>query len=266
MIIRPQGYIIRTTMSSEILSPKRTIVKITEQPDFPQEDLHYDNAVMLAFMLSYSAGLDAYAQHIGPRQRYIYTIANRALVQMGADTQATPAGLSSFSHGFATLETITDIVRGARDTSAISSGTSYNTEVSVQRVLQYLVNPQSDTTRRPISPQDAWDTAIESELLGYDESPEVIDDRRDYIESSYAIPLTQGMLDAYEGRPAALLRGAHDRPSPEKIFTERSMVIRQLPNVFEVLYTTGQVRRETLPQQNARLAGAGLALALLTTD
>ena len=262
-------------MSSEIILPKKKLTRITEQSDFPQVDLDQGNTAILNFMLSHNAGLDAYATFISGRQRYIYLIANRELQQIGTRPQYSPASLASFSHGFAMLETITNIVRGARDDSRISSANTYDNETSVRRVGQYLIDPRSETAVRrdePVAePGDAWDVAMDAELLGYEEPPVVVNSDRlastDSDSTSFAIPLTQAMLDAYEGNSPALLRGAHDRPAPEKIFTERSTIIQQrYPNVFDVLYTAGQTRHETMPQQYARLAGAGLALALLTQD
>ncbi len=92
----------------------REIIKLELQHDFPQVDLTANNAKVLDFQLQNSAGLDAYADQLQHHQRQIHLVADRALKILGVKTRYAEEELLAFSHGFASFETINDLVHPPR--------------------------------------------------------------------------------------------------------------------------------------------------------
>lgn len=104
-------------MDKLYVPPKRPLIKLEIQPDFPRADLTENNADMLKELLirgSGHEGLDAHAEQLEAAQRYIHLIGNRAMAFLGVKTRYDEDELRSFSHGFASLETISAVVQPPR--------------------------------------------------------------------------------------------------------------------------------------------------------
>lgn len=119
---------------NELYVPISHIIKLQLQPDFPQEDLSDDNVEMLDFQLSKDEGLTAYAEQLQHHQRQIHLIADRALKVLGIKTRYAEGELFAFSHGFASFETINDLVHPPR---------LYNMQLARSRVEQLFVDTRS---------------------------------------------------------------------------------------------------------------------------
>lgn len=262
---------------SELHLPSRQIAKITKQDDFPDNDLTRDNAEMLTWLLCDNAGVDGYGIELAPRQRFIYHIADRALCLKGIRTNYGPDDLGAFSHGFTVFETMVNIVRGTKYNCPIplDDASQYSLDKAVRRVAEYLVDTRDERLIMRDSvpsddPQDETDLAILSELLGFgDDTPDTEDtsgDNPGSDELKYSIVLTHALRNAYEQKLTQLPLGMRDKPNPENIFTSiaRAHHRANYPNVFDVQHEISLRRHETLSQQHARFAGAGLALTLQT--
>lgn len=116
---------------SELHRPNGNLIRLELQPDFPNEDLTDNNASMLAYQLQSEAGLLAQSEQLQQHQRYVHLIADRALKFLGIKTDYAEEELFSFSHGFASFETISDVVRPPH---------VYDMHLARQRVEQLFVD------------------------------------------------------------------------------------------------------------------------------
>lgn len=100
---------------SELYIPKpRSVIKLEMQPDFPNEDLNQSNTSMLKHIIGKEAGVATEAERLQVDQRYVHLIADQALKVMGIKTRYAEEELYAFSHGFASFETINDMVHPPR--------------------------------------------------------------------------------------------------------------------------------------------------------
>ena len=267
---------------STLFSPNKDFIHLQSQPNFPNEDLTKGNAELLKYILGHSVGLDAYTAELTSKQRYIHLLANKAMVLLGSKTHYDPTELFAFSHGFASFETISDMVRPT-PTSNIAAASA--------RVSEFFIDTRSELAIRrdqPTEAKDEFDIAFEKELLGIDEEPQGlgIDEENEvlYFDSVHnpeddasdedklpfplRIPLTQAMEDALRGiQTHTLVVTGRDRAHPEEIFTTRHTILpNQYPNVYDTVIAVGDKRHETMVQLQLRIAGASLARTLQTRD
>lgn len=120
---------------SELITPKRHVVKLDHQPAFPQTDLTESNTDMLKFILASSKGMEAQGEHLKPYQGYIHLIADYALKLSGIKTRYSEDELVAFSQGFASFETINMMVHPPR---------LYDTQIAQQKVRKLFVPPELD--------------------------------------------------------------------------------------------------------------------------
>lgn len=227
------------------LQPPQRIMQLEMQPHFPMEDLSDGNSEILKLILRHNAGVDAYANQLQDRQRYIHLIADKALRLLGIPTVYDRDELFSFSHGFVGFETISDLVHGPR---------VYDYELAADRVAQFFVDTR-----------DLFDIELEREIYG----PAATIDEKSYeqptIESDglrLEVPDTLYSALAEPQKPIG-----HDKPKPENVFTERHHALAEnYPNTFDVITAMGVARGETMSQLQVRTAGAGLARLLQTLD
>lgn len=103
-------------MSIDLFSQEQRIVRRVEQPDFPNCDLHEDNAPLMLYMLKTEAGFQTVASYVyspnsGQPQRVLHELADNALNWRDIPTEYSEAALQSFVEGFFALETIINVVR-----------------------------------------------------------------------------------------------------------------------------------------------------------
>lgn len=219
------------------------------QPHFPMEDLSEDNTEVLKYILCHDAGVDGQAGFLKRNQRYIYSLASKALGRLGIKTQYSPPELYSFSHGFASFETISDLVHPPR---------IYSGEPAVSRVAQYFVDTRS-----------LFDIEADREIFGSSSQAEADNDASEYLQvgnSFVELPLgLAGFVSKMRRQESAPI--GHDRPNPERAFMSRRNILpEQYPNTYDVVIATGEARGETMSQLQTRVAGAQLARILQTLD
>lgn len=90
------------------------LIQLDYQNDFPDVDLSESNAHMLKYLLRAEPGVIAKGIELEQHQRYIHMIADQALKLSGIETRYAEEELRAFSHGFASFETINDLVHPAR--------------------------------------------------------------------------------------------------------------------------------------------------------
>lgn len=104
-------------MDKLYIPTKRPIIKLETQPDFPRTDLSENNTDMLKEVLingDAREGLRAHAEQLEEAQRYIHLIGDRAMKVLGVKARYDEDELRSFSHGFASFETISAVVQPPR--------------------------------------------------------------------------------------------------------------------------------------------------------
>ena len=111
------------------------IIHLQEQPDFPSVDLSSDNAEILKVILnSKRSGLDTRARELYTVQRNIYHLACSALGLLGVKMGNEPRELYAFSHGFASFDTINDLVHKPR---------IYSARPAIGFAAKYLIDTRS---------------------------------------------------------------------------------------------------------------------------
>lgn len=93
---------------------KKPLITLDFQPDFPNEDLTENNALYLRYLLADEPGVIARANEIAPHQRHIHALADSAMRLLNITTNYDPSELAAFSHGFASFETMNDLVHQPR--------------------------------------------------------------------------------------------------------------------------------------------------------
>lgn len=144
-------------MSELILPKKRRIIKLELQPQFPAVDLNEDNAQSIKHILSNEGGLDTYSDTLQHEQRYIHMVADQALKIIGIKTRFEQTELAAFSHGFASFETINDMVHPPR---------LYDIDTARKQVANLFVDTR-----------DSLDIEIEELLLPYGDSKNTVINR-----------------------------------------------------------------------------------------
>lgn len=234
--------------------PQPRISRLTHQPNFPHEDLTTDNAEMMKYLLVTDSGLDSYAEMLAPKQRYVYEIARKAILSLNIDSPPGPKQLAAFSHGFAGMEIMTDIVH---------ERPTYPNELAAAKVADIFIDTRS-----------LDDIQIERELLN--DASKLPDDILEdgllprYLQTStdsYAElpPETLSLFitrKRHEGKPVG-----HDKPNPErKLATQHGEFQAKNPNTADVIISLGEKRQEAMPELHMRLAGAALARSLQVTS
>lgn len=224
-------YSLATMSELHIPAPKQ-VVRLHEQPNFPNEDLTQANKEVLMHTLKSEAGIDAVADHLTRHQLYLYMVAMRGLARLGEFSPSTKAGLDAFTRGFAGFEAISSLVHKPR---------LYPAANAVTRVSKYLGITQSPQ----LEPSDEFE----------DEIYKLLDDEAEKEQREIS-----WLVQDYDSAelPSQMQNYMHDVEAQYKIIPE------QLGNTFEVLVSSAIAHSETQAQIKARLAGAGLALALET--
>lgn len=141
---------------SELHIPNKRLIKLELQPDFPAVDLNDNNTHMFKQILRTEDGLAAYSEQLQDKQRYIHMIADRALNIMGIKTRYEQGELAAFSRGFASFETINDIVHPPRaydikTASARVAELLIDTRDSLEIEMELLITTPADATPPPFT-------------------------------------------------------------------------------------------------------------------
>ena len=97
-------------MSELFIQPPKSFLHLQLQPNFPDEDLSEQNATILKYMLRES-GISTQASSLEKHQYGAFQLAQRVLKITGVSLRYSQDELQAFSHGFATYEVISDVVR-----------------------------------------------------------------------------------------------------------------------------------------------------------
>lgn len=265
---------------AKILQPKDVyrIKYLQDQPDFPLEDLTEDNADFLADTLPFNPGVDQYAGEITASQRSLHDLAVKALAASGARTQPGLSSLYAFSHGFASFETMYDLIHGEPTDGQIKIYGKRRLDEGVGSIGQYFINLKA-SDEPEAEPEDDFELSLLEAFPELNDTPPSDDDWQDPVAAREE--RQQADLDlikrehpgvavspAIAQHWADLIRREkahfeHHLPHAEKIFIEhQERLADSLPNTFDTLVAIGQAKKETAPQVAIRLAGAALAHAL----
>lgn len=157
---------------SEVIKP--SFIHYEMQPDFPEVDLTENNAQLLSFQLRQETGIDGHVQQLQHHQRQIHLISNRALNMLGIKTRFAEEELYSFSHGFATFETISDMVHPPR---------VYNIQQAAGKVAQMFVDTR-----------DFFEIELEELNAAVSEGRDIIPVQRDKFAPELELANHQGVL------------------------------------------------------------------------
>lgn len=251
---------------------------LQDQPNFPSEDLTASNAEFLTDTLPVDPGIDRYASTIATEQRTVYELADKALSSIGIKTNPGPASLHAFSHGFASFDTICDLLHGELPAAGgrLRTYRARDLDYGVARVGENLIDlrPSAERTETHDDFMDSITQAIPELMRVADgEWKDPVSAREEERQAEFDLVDTQHPGDMpVTPAIAQFLAGSirqnqaaysHHLPDAGRLFTDRhDYIADNLPTTFDTLVQMGYARRETAEQITMRLAGASLAHSL----
>lgn len=232
------------------------ITKLEIQPSFPSEDLTDKNTELIRHALSHDFGLDIHANRLTKDHSHLYATTVRALELINVRIKPGPNTLHSFSHGFAGLEVISDMVHPTTRPSLV-------TGVAVERVANSLIDTRpGDEIEFEHMAQFDSDQNLPDNMITDGVRPRFMKHDDDIVD----LPPTLANFLIRRHKEETIVPNRDLADAPKKIAEHYTQVTQEYPNVVDVMTEIGNARSETIPELTSRLAGMSIAHSLQVRD
>lgn len=87
-----------------------SVIRFEPQPDFPNEDIHKNNAALAEYYLQVHSESEAYTYAHRETLQLLHSVGNSALTEAGIMPGNTRAEYQAFCHGFTTMDYLATLV------------------------------------------------------------------------------------------------------------------------------------------------------------